>query len=280
MALFLSQYQIYRLLQRELPEGVYPDGPASAFYSTAENDSVAAVAASGYQSMSRISANYFPQTSVENIDDWVFKMFGFLFDSSVDLATKQQRVIEKVRKVGSMNLFTILTIVAKYVPPGNYAQVFFACGSHKAWELGVSLLGLDTYLAFISNDNIGITDDNILNWCSFVSSLHWRLGQDGLGFNTYLSYIKYTDLASFQADAYQYTIRIYDYTIPPGDLANLEAELKAGEPARSAHQFFQNVPLAGSGLTTVVPDANQFSGVDTITRDPLSTTGYTGLTQG
>lgn len=279
MAIFLSQYQIYRLLQRELPEGAYPDGPASAFFSTAENDSVANVAASGYQSMSRIYDNYFPATSVEKIDDWVYKMFGFLFDSSVDLTTKQQRVIEKVRKVGSIDLFTILTIVAKYVPPGNYSQIFFACGSHKAWTLGVSLLGLDTYLAFITNNAIGITELNVLQWCSFISSLHWRLGQDGLGFNTYLSYIKYTDLASFQADAFQYTIRIYDYTIPPGDLANLEAELKAGEPARSAHLIFQNVPLAGSGLTTVVPNANQFSGVDTITRDPLSTTGYTGLTQ-
>jgi hypothetical protein len=279
MAIFLTQDQIYRMLQRELPEGVYPDGAASAFFSTAENDSVAAVAASGYASMSRIAANYFPATAVESIDDWVYKMFGFLFDASVDLATKRQRVIDKVRKIGSIDLFTILTIVAKYVPEGNYAQVFFACGADAQWELGVSLLGLNTYLAFISNVDVGITDDNINNWCSFISTLHWRLGLDGLGDTTYLSYIKYSDLASFQANAFLYEIRIYDYTIPPGDLAALEAELEAGEPARSAHQFFQNVPLAGSGLTVMVPNANQFSGVDTITRDPSSTTGYTGLTQ-
>lgn len=275
MAIFLTQAQIYEMLQRELPEGVYPAGSATAFYSNADMDSVANVAASGYMSMQRIYENYWPQTSVEKIDDWVFKMFGFYFDASVDLLQKQTRVIEKVRKVGSIDLFTILTIVAKYVPVGTFCQVQFACGQDASWSLGVSLLGINTYLAFV---NIPIFSQNVQNWCSFVSSLHWRLGQDGLGFNTYLSEFPYIDLATFQSNSFRYDIRIFDYTIPPGDLANLEAELQTGEPARSAHDFFQNVSLAGSGLNTVVSDVNQFSGVDCITRDPSSSTGYTGRT--
>lgn len=276
MAIFLTKQQIYRMLQRELPEGVYPDGAPSAFFSTADMDSVAEVAASAYLSASAIYDNYWPQTSVAKIDDWVFKMFGFLFDSTVDVVTKQQRVIDKVRKVGSIDLFDVLTIVAKYVPQGTYVQIFFLCGDHAFWQLGVSLLGIDTILAFKNPADIGITPANIKNWCSFVSTLHWRLGQDGLGFNTYLSYINYLDLADYQANAFEYDIRVYDYTIPPGDLANMDTELKAGEPARSAHRVFQNLSLATSGLDTVVPNADKFSGVNCITRDPNSTTGYTG----
>lgn len=276
MPIFPTQHQIYRALQRELPDLVYPDGAPTAFFSTADMDAVAKVGASGYISASAIYDNYFPQTSDASIDDWVFKMFGFLFQAGIDLPTKRQRVIDKVRKIGSIDLFDVLTIVAKYVPQGTYAQIKFACGAHAYWVLGVSLLGIDTILAGGQPGNIGITPDNIKNWCSFISTLHWRLGQDGLGFNTFLSYIQYTDLASFQANAFEYDIRIFDYTIPAVDLANMEIELQGGEPARSAHRIFQNVSLASSGLDTIVPNADKFSGVDCITRDPASTTGYTG----
>lgn len=268
------------MLQRELPQGVYPDGAPSAFFSTADMDSVAKVAASGYSSLSRIYDNYFVATADEKIDDWVLRMFGTLFDPSTPLQTKRDRVLTKIRSQPTLNRWQIMTIVAKYLPEGKFVQVYHACGNEPGnqpfWLLGVSLLGIDTRLAGLTADEIGITEDNILNWCKFISTLHWRLGEDGLGENTYLSYINWIDLASFMATAFQYEIRIYDYTLPANDLAALEVELQNNEPARSAHIIKQNQDLATSGLNTIVPNATQFSGVDCIDNDSTSTTGYTG----
>lgn len=268
------------MLQRELPEGVYPDGPPTAFFSTADMDSVAAVGASGYQSLQTIYNNYFPQSSTEKIDDWVIRMFGQLFDGNPSVQTKRDRVIAKIRSQPTLNRWQLLTTIVKYLPENVFCQVFHACGNEPGnqpfWLLGVSLLGIDTILAAKSADQIGITPDNILNWCQFVSTLHWRLGQDGLGDTTFLSYISWQDLSSFQATAFQYEIRIYDYTMPDADVSAMLAEITAAEPARSAHLFKNNQSLAASGLTTIVPNATQFSGVDCICNDSTSTTGYTG----
>lgn len=278
MPIFLTQQQIYKMLQRELPEGAYPGGPPSAYFSNSDMDSVANVGASGYQSLQKIYNNYFPQTSTEKIDDWVFKMFGTLFDASVPLQTKRDRVIAKIRSQPTINFWQILTTVVKYLPNGVFAQVYHACGAHQFWQLGVSLLGIDTILGGKQAADIGITDANIQNWCQFVSTLHWRLGQDGLGDTTFLSYINWVDLADFQATAFQYEIRIFGYQLSPTDLIAMDNEVSAIEPGRSSHIIRQNLNLNTFGLTTIVPNAGQFSGVDCIDNDPLSSTGYTGLT--
>jgi hypothetical protein len=116
-------------------------------------------------------------------------------------------------------------------------------------------------------------------WCPFISNLHWRLGVDELGVETFLSDIAYTDIAAFQAEAFQYSVLIFNKGQPqlsPDTIAALDSDLSKNEPARSAHVIQQNLDITTSGLDTVVPNLTQADDVDCAEVDPTSTTGYTG----
>jgi hypothetical protein len=281
MAKFLSTQEIYRLLQRELPEKVDPDGAPSAFYKTASMWSKADVAATGYANLRRVYENFWPQSSEEQIDEWVVKMFGSLFGNEVDLAQKRERVIAKIRKQPNITEWEILKIVSSYVPPGTYVQVYAPCGDgttpgdQQWWTLGVSMLGIDTYLRGLTVYDLGIDPSE---WCNFLANLHWRLGDDLLGFNTYLSEFKYMDIFQVQANAYLYEIRIFGYEVTGQDLLDMQRDVDMAEPARSAYRLRQNLDLNDFGLNNIVPNVDQFSLVNCITRDSGSTTGFTGRT--
>lgn len=276
MAIFLNINDAYRLIQRELPEGVYPDGSPSGSYSAASVYSKAKLISSSYDNMFRIYENYFPQTADEKIEDWVFKTFETPFDPATTLQTKRDRVISKLRKQPSITLWEILTLVASYLPEGKYAQIAEPCGvGNGFWEIGISLLGINTLLAGLTPEDIGVPSDD---WCEFVSDLHWRLGLDELGVTTELSEFAYVDIAQIQANAYQYEIRIFDYTLPALDLENMLREILQAEPARSGRIILQNLNLADYGLTNNVPNVGQFDLINCITRNSSSTTGYDGKT--
>jgi hypothetical protein len=70
MPKFLSATEAYRMIQRELPENVYIDGPATAGYSTASVYSKALAIEKIYQNLERIYDNFFAQTADEKIADW------------------------------------------------------------------------------------------------------------------------------------------------------------------------------------------------------------------
>lgn len=276
MAIFLSKDQLYRLLQRELPEGVYPDGAPSGFYSTSSIYSKADVAATGYANLERIYQNYFPQTADEKIDDWVVKAFGTKFSDSVTLDQKRSRVIEKIRKQPKITLWEILKLVSGYLPEGVYVQIFeYGTRQLSPWKLGVSLLGLNTYLYFVSaKDQLGISSDQ---WCSYISSLHWYLGKDKLGVNTYLFGGDQSLIQKAQSDAYGYEIRIFNYALSGLDLESMKKDVKASEPARTSFILNQNQLLTDYNLTVPVTDVDEFSLVNCITRDSTSSTGYSGM---
>ena len=281
MAKFLTREELYRMLQRELPEdNVYPDGAPSAYYSTADMDSVADVAATGYVNLSRIEANNFILTADERIDDWVTKTFEKDFDPSTTLEQKRQRVTDKLRKQPTITLWEVLKIVVAYVPEGTFVQIVEPCGEESFWQLGISLLGIDTFLkGTLAQDLVPAVD--VSDWCDFIQNPEksgWRLSEHQLGFNTYLSQYDYVDIAAVQFNAYGYEIRIFGYTLPAQDLENMLTEVLNAEPARSGRIIRQNLNLNDFGLTTIVNNVGQFSGVDCITRDPLSTTGFTGRT--
>ena len=276
MAIFLDVKQSYRLLQRELPEDVYTDGSPSGSYTAASVYSKATLVADAYTNMSRIYDNYFPQTADEKIEDWVFKTYEFPFDPSTDLQTKRDRVIAKLRKQPSITMWEILTLVAGYLPEGKYVQIHEPCGGgDNFWQIGASLLGIDTLLNGLNPNDLGVAFDE---WCSFVSTLHWRLGIDALGFDTELAEFPYVDIAQVQANAYQYEIRIFDYELSPLDYQNLLREVLAAEPARDGRVILQNLNLASYGLTNDVPDVDQFDLINCITRNSSSLTGYDGKT--
>jgi len=275
MAKFLTAQEGFRIIQRELPSGVYPDGSPSAYFSTADSFATAKTLETMYANLKLIEDNTFPQSAVDRISDWENFVFGYQLSSALALQTRRDLVLAKIRKQPSIALWEILTLLAQYVPEGTYVQVSATCQGVTTWQLGYSFLGYDTYLKGITFDALGINSED---WCSVVSNLHWRLGQDQLGVTTELSEFLYTDIASIQSDAYLYDIRIFGYTISGPELEQLEAELSAAEPARSSHRLTQGLALIDFGLINTVANVDKFSLVNCVTRDVLSTTGYTGLT--
>lgn len=276
MPQFLTTQQIYRMLQRELPAGVYPDGAPSSFFSTASVWSKADLASTGYANLQRIYDNYFPQFADEKIEDWEVKAFGRKFNASVSLAQRRARVIEKIRKQPTITKWEILKLVAGYLPEGKYVQIFENCSRMlEPWQLGVSLLGLDTYLFFVSaGSQLGIPADE---WCDYISGLHWYLGQDALGVDTFLFGGDQSLIQEAQSDAYGYTIRIFDFALAGLDLENMQSDIRAAEPARTSFILNQNQVLTDYNLTVPVTNVDEFSLVDCITRDSSSSTGYSGL---
>lgn len=278
MALFLGRDIIYRLLQRELPQNVYADGLPSAFFTTADMASVADVVATGYGNLQRIYDNYFPQYTVESIDQWVAKVFvGVSFDASVSLQDKRNRVIAKIRKQGNISLWEVLTLAVSFVPPGKYVQILENGSRQGAWHLGFSRLGKDTFLAY--DFKFGDLDISDNDWCGFLSTFNgWRIGRSKLGLNTFLSRLSYLQIIEPQLQAYGYKLRIFDYQVTGTSFAQLITQVNYTEPARSVHIIQQPLSLAGSGLTKAVTDVGQFSLVNCITQDSTSSTGYSGLT--
>jgi hypothetical protein len=286
--LFLDRFTLYRIIQRELPPNAYPDGAPNAYYSTADSFATAQAIEDLYTAASGTYEEMFPATSTRRIDDWVKSVFGQLFDATVTTSEKQARVLAKMQKIGSLSNWAILTLALGYVPPGTYIQIYHPCGpmgDRNGWQLGVSTLGYNTYLAVKTPAQIGIPPSVInnfgANWCPFISNLHWRLGVDELGFDTFLSDINYVDIMSYQQDAYLYEVRIFNFGQPqltPVQLSQLSNDLSANEPARSAHRIFQNLDINASGLDVIVPDINQASDIDCACVDSTSTTGYTGRT--
>lgn len=275
MAKFLTREQAYRILQRELPEGVYPDGAPSGYYSTADMDSVADVVATGYANLERIYANYFPQTSDEYIGKWVEKMFiGVSFDSSVSLQELRDRVIAKIRKRPTIAMWEVAKLVAGYVPEGTYIQIF-EYGCHDGfWKLGVSKLGKTTVFGFDNEfQDLGV---DASDWCAFVKDRQWKLGVSKLGIDTILNEYSYAQIIEPQMRAFGYEVRIFGYEITGTSLDQLVKQIRATEPARSVHYLRQNLNLADFGLNTTVNDVDEFSLVNCITRDPSSLTGYSG----
>ncbi len=277
MAIFLDRQQLYRVLQRELPDGVYPDGAPSAFFSTADMDSVARTIESTYDNMERIYDNFFPQTADEKIDDWLRKMFQSP-PSSLSLADKRAKVITKVRAQPKINLWEILRLVAGFLPVGKYVQIIEYCNpSQSGWLLDEAELGLSTILADpITFASLGVSAQN---WCSFVAGLQWRIGEGQLGINTALAEDGlYLNVTNVQKQAFLYEVRIFDYTVTGADFQQMKEEITLAEPARSSHIIRQNLNLADFFLSTPVTNVDEFSLVNCITRDPLSSTGYSGLT--
>lgn len=263
-------------MQRELPTGVYPDGPASAFFSTASIDSKAAAIASLYENLERIYENYFPQTTNERIDDWIDKAFiGVSFDDSVTLQEKRDRVVAKLRHKPTLALWEVLTLVAGYIPEGNYVQIVENCSATGAWMLGESELGVGTALGYDHNfNNLGL---DCSQCCEQFADRGWRLGVDQLGVTTELDEVGYLPVIEAQLQAFGYEIRIFDTAVTGTSYNQLLRQLGETEPARSVHQIRQNLELSAFGLTNPVTDLDEFDLVDCITRDSASDTGYSGL---
>jgi len=223
MPKFLNRNEIYRLLQRELPEGVYPDGAASAYFSTADMASVADVAATGYANLERIYENYWPQTSDERITDWEITAFGFPLVASLSLAERRDRVVVKLRAKKGITKGDIKEAVLGIIGSDKDVEIVeWNCsgGEFGAWQLGVSLLGYNTYLG--NYNMLTVTGDGACD----INPADYGLTQevwDGM-----------------KKQAYTYEVKIFGYTLSPSEYEALDTALIPAEPARSGHLISDN----------------------------------------
>lgn len=281
---FPTDQDLFRVLQRELPEGVYPDGPPSAFFSTADNFATATVLANLYQDAELVYLNEFPQTTDVRINDWEIKVFGVPGDPTLSLDQRRQRVIQKIRAQPTLILWQILTAVVGFLPPGVYAQVveLGCCGfgqcSGPSWKLGHSRLSSETALGWADFDELN-NPFNFTDLCDVIEkSRGWRLGGSQLGVTTQLSGDNsWQTISKLQAKAYTYEVRIFNFVLTGAPFQAMLNTITALELARSTHLVRQGLNLNQFALTVPVPNVDQTSGVDCITVDPSSTTGYSGL---
>lgn len=257
MPTFLDAEQVYRIFQRELPEGVYADSEYPLHLTTASIYAKSVTVRSAYQNLEKIYNNLFPQTSDEKIDDWTVKAFGAKFPAGTTLTDKQNAIIAQIRSQPDITKWNLLKKIVSFLPEGIFAQVYFTCDQTPPVD--------------------SLVDIDFTTWCDFIQNLHWRLGVDKLGVSTYLGIYPYLDVVNRQLAAFGYKIRIFE-NASADVLFAIDAAATATEPARSAHTIDNNQVLTDFGLVNTVNNVDQFSLVDCICTDQSQTTGYRGLT--
>lgn len=217
MPIFLTRDQVYRIIQRELPEGAFPDGPATAFYSTSDSDSTAAVISQAYFSASGIYDNYFPNYATDRQADFEKLYLGQQLDASLTLQERRDRVIAKLRSqrrtTPSDIKAAVYTVIDSSIPV-DIAE--YGCGC-AGWVLDVSELDISTILNEFNNLNLVGPDLCTKDAADF-----------GLTPEQY---------AAYQREAYFYEIRIYGYTLTADQRIALEQVILDNEPARSEHEI-------------------------------------------
>ncbi len=219
MAIFLSQASLYRLIQRELPEDVYPDaGDPSLYHSTADSAAMAQILANAYVAMQAKWDNFWPQTAdLEGISLHEISRYGQI-STGLTLGERQDRVLAKMRRLDSMSIPDMTAIVERELPAGTYVQIvnWGSLGSGGTWYIGESELGYDTILGGAGSSSYPIGID--------------RCTKDGsdIGLTT-------DEWLNSRINAYTYEVRIYDYTPTAGELQAIENALTKSEPSMAGH---------------------------------------------
>lgn len=218
MPYFLTRYDVFRILQRELPADVFPDGSPSAFYHTAEMDSVGQVFESAYTNASGIYVNSFPQSCDSTaINQWEMKAFGKLGDSSLSLAQRQQLVLAKLRNKPGITKASILGVVQSTIPGVDAEIATYNCGQGDGgWVLDESQLDVETVLGYDAQSAQPVGPQ----LCSDTPAT-WGMTQ--------------ADWDNLKFVAYTYQVRIYNQVLTSAQRTALDVALSAAEPARSGH---------------------------------------------
>lgn len=220
MPIFLTREQVYRVIQRELPDG-FPDGPASAFFLTADADSTAKVFADAYASQKNIYDNYFPNYATDRLGDFERLYLGQQLDSSIPIQARRDRVIAKIRSQRRTTPQDIIQTVYTVIDSSILVQIAeWGCGC-AGWVLDVSELDSSTIL-------------NEFNNLTLVGPDLCTKGAADYGLTD-------EEFARYQKEAYFYEIRIYGYTLTDQERIDLEQAVLSAEPARSAHQILDGL---------------------------------------
>lgn len=216
MPIFLTQDDVYRLLQREMPpDDVYPDGAPSAFFSTADQYAFAGRIGDAYSNLGGIYKNYSPVTADKNLSDFEFLLFGYTLDSSLTIDQRRTRVLAKLRQRRRTTPGDLLKTVYTIIDSSILVEIAEWCEGDTGWVLDQSQLDISTILNEFNN--LSRTGPNL---CQLVAS--------DFGLTT-------DEFARLQAQAYTYEIRIYGYTLTADERFRIDAALTSAEPARSQH---------------------------------------------
>lgn len=258
MPIFLTRSQLYRMIQRELPEGAYPDGPPTAFYSTADSDATAAVLGGAYSNLESIYDNFFPQFSTDRLTDWEIEVLGAPQDATKSLVARHAAVIAHFRSQQTISYSSILAQLQEIFSISDLIEENNTVVTPD-WLLDFGTLDSNTYLGYRDPGTPGSTlGFQLVTWCDTPGA--WRLGSSMLDVETYLSLmdplfstgldcaLNYASLgltaqqlADIQATAYTYEVRIIG-TAQQSFLDYLEARLNQIEPARSKHVIYNSYP--------------------------------------
>jgi hypothetical protein len=223
MPLFLNANQIYRILQRESPPSVYPDGAPSLYYSTADQFAFASVLADAYTNLSDIYENYSPLTAVDRLADFETLYFGYTLDSSLTVDERRTILLAKIRTQRRTTPADILAVIYSIISSDIPIEILEWNGNNNgtrngAWILGVSTLGVDAFLS--SRAPIyGNQIDKVPLDCS--------LDYEAAG-------ITEQDLTNIQDTAYTYTVNI-GTTLDAFTLAQIDEALNQAEGASRRH---------------------------------------------
>jgi hypothetical protein len=273
MPKFLDSDEIYRIIQRELPENVYPDGLPSSRVMLSDNYAASKALSGSYARLEVAYNNMFPQLATEQLADFETKYFAF---SSVGILTEEERrerILGKIRARPSISVWDILTVVNSFVPQGVFTQIV-EWGNYEngeTWILDVSLLDRSTYLGPAFGNRLGLTGEGA---CA-VWGPDWQQG-DTPPSNTFLTPAMDNQAAvlSVRELVYTYEVRLFGLSLSPEQLSQLDLQLSQIEPARSRHIIRQGLNLNDFDLTVDVNNVTQFSNENCIARDVLSNSGY------
>lgn len=224
MPKFLTREELYRVLQRELPENVYPDGPPSGFYSTADMDSIADCAATGYVNLDRIYENYFPQSADERIASWEITVFARNLDAALTLEERRTRIVDQIRARRGITLPDMIQVVKAIIGQDKLVEAREWGCSSGGWMISESQLGIETFL-----NAYNLVDATGPNLCAADPADFGKTEQEWL---------------EMKEQAYTYEILIYDYTLTAAQEEEIDTALSATEPARSQHFILDGLDSA------------------------------------
>lgn len=227
MPKFLTQQEIYRILQRESPpDDVYPDGQPTAFFSTADQFSVAKVLADAYANQSDIYDNSFPNTANSRLSDFEFAYFGYTLDASLTLEQRRDRTLTKIRTRRRTTPQDMIDVVHTIIDSSILVEIGEWNVGTAGWMLDVSQLDIDTIL----NEYNGL--ERVGPDLCTLTAADYGLTQD--------------EFARLQDQAYTYEVLIYGYTLSAEERLQIENILNISEPARSAHIIVDGLDPADS----------------------------------
>lgn len=233
MPIFLQADDIYRMIQRELPpDDVYPDGPATAYYSTADSYATAQVIQDAYSAQQNIYANFFPTTAVERLSDFEQLYFGATQSNGLSTDSRRQRLLDKIRTLRRTTPQDVLATVYTVIDPSIKAEIVEYGNGQGGWMLDISELEISSILnEFNGMEVVGPDGCNITN-----------LSQYGLTPEQW---------SRLEAQAYTYEVRIYGYTLTADERSALDVVLGSSEPCRSQHIIIDGLnpsdALGGNG---------------------------------